>query len=192
MTDTKDTANPRVVNGYAIRARADLLDADLRYADLRGADLTFADLRGANLTGADLTDADIRNANLRGANLSNATMPAIAHVPATGAFTAWKATRCATIELRIPADAQRTGSYVGRKCRASHAVVVAYYDYAGRILAPTHLGIVERRSIYDRNFLYPLPGETVRPSSYNDDPRVESAPGIHFFMTRAEAIDYPK
>ena len=70
------------VNGYEIKAGADLRDADLRGAnlqdaDLRGANLQDADLwranlRGANLGGANLQDADLRGADLRSANLRGA------------------------------------------------------------------------------------------------------------------------
>ena len=31
------------------------------------------------------------------------------------------------------------------------------------------------------------PGATVRPDSYDDNPLVECAPGIHFFLTKEEA-----
>ena len=38
-----------LVNGYEIKAGADLRGVDLRRADLRGVDLSDADLRGADL-----------------------------------------------------------------------------------------------------------------------------------------------
>ncbi|MAD98964.1 MAG: hypothetical protein Unbinned200contig1002_26 [Prokaryotic dsDNA virus sp.] len=62
------------VNGYEIKADADLIGADLYGADLEGANLYGADLEGANLYGADLRGADLRHANLIGANLSGADL----------------------------------------------------------------------------------------------------------------------
>jgi len=169
---------------------ADLRNANLRYAKLRyavlaGVDLTGADLRGANLTGADLhradlPGADLTGADLRGANLTGAVLAGagglhyVAAVPAEGSFKAWKKLLCGVVcELLIPADARRTGSYVGRKCRASKAVVVS------------GLGV----SLYDELTHYAV-GATVVPDSYDPDPSVECTNGVHFFMTRKEAEVY--
>ena len=52
------------VNGYEIKAGADLRRADLQGAKLQGADLQGADLRGADLQGAKLQDANLRRADL--------------------------------------------------------------------------------------------------------------------------------
>ena len=41
-----------------------------------------------------------------------------------GTVAAWKKAKGAVLKLEIPADAQRTSSLVGRKCRASAAVVL--------------------------------------------------------------------
>ena len=60
------------VNGYEIKAGADLRDADLRGANLQDADLWRANLRGANLGGANLRSANLRGADLRSANLRGA------------------------------------------------------------------------------------------------------------------------
>ena len=60
------------INGYEIKAGADLMGANLRGADLRGADLKDADLRCADLMGANLRGADLRDADLRCANLDYA------------------------------------------------------------------------------------------------------------------------
>ena len=62
------------VNGYKIKAGADLRGADLRGAYLRDADLQGAYLRGADLRDADLQGAYLRGADLRGADLRGANL----------------------------------------------------------------------------------------------------------------------
>ena len=151
----------KTINGYEIKP---------------GADLRGADLSGKDLSGADLSGADFRYAILRGAKL-----PAVkVDIPPIGtAFTGWKKCRGgALVELTVPADADRTASLVGRKCRAEFAVVKAVH------------GAEEGVSIYDSVTRYVV-GETVRPNGFNDDIRIEGAKGIHFFETREEAERYP-
>jgi hypothetical protein len=150
--------------------------ANLRGANLRGAYLPFANLQGANLAGANLQGANLRGANLRGANLQGANLQG-AHlppfqIPQTGPLEVWKSCRGTLIKLLIPADAPRTASLVGRKCRAGYAVVLA------------GSGV----SSHDPRVKY-TPGATVQPvgDPYDPDPRIEWAPGIHFFLTREEA-----
>ena len=62
------------VNGYEIKAGANLCVASLYGANLYGADLTRANLYGANLCGANLCGADLTRANLYGANLQEANL----------------------------------------------------------------------------------------------------------------------
>ena len=155
-----------------------LSEADLRGADLRGADLRGADLRGAYLSEADLRGADLRGAKLSGADLSEAVYLAFSLVPEQGEFTAFKKLKGGAIaELLIPADAKRTSSLVGRKCRASKAIVIAIDN--GK----------EGVSFHDRTFVYKV-GETVSVDNFDDDIRVECTTGIHFFITRREAEEY--
>jgi hypothetical protein len=45
------------------------------------------------------------------------------------------------------------------------------------------------RSHHDKEFTYTL-GQVVSEPKYDDDIRVECAPGIHFFMTKEEAVAY--
>jgi hypothetical protein len=44
-------------------------------------------------------------------------------------------------------------------------------------------------SLYDSRFIYTL-GAWVEEPNYDGDPRVECVSGIHFFMTKEEAIAY--
>jgi hypothetical protein len=162
---------------------ADLYGADLRSANLYGANLRSANLSGANLYGADLRGANLYGANLRDADLSGADLSPSSLVPQEGDFTAFKKLEGGKIaKLLIPADAKRVSSLVGRKCRASHAVVLEI-TYNG---VPDPDG--EGRSSHNSAFKYKV-GETVR-ADLNDDIRIECASGIHFFITRKEAEKY--
>ena len=164
-------------------ARANLNDADLRDADLSRADLIWANLSDADLSRANLSDADLicadlsradlRHANLSGVNLRGAKLPPF-NIPQECELTVWKKGSDGLIKLLIPHDAKRTGSLVGRKCRAEFAKVL--WTETGEPIPGKYKG----------DCIY-TPGEMVYPDSYNDDPRVECTHGIHFFLTREEA-----
>ena len=176
-----------------------LLGADLRYADLRGADLRGADLRGAclcdaclcdaNLYGACLLGADLRDADLRGANLSELTVAKISILPDEGDIIGWKKALALDgapiiVKLLIPADAQRSNA-TGRKCRASTARVLDLQDKQGNSLPPDTTAY----SSFDPDFTYKK-GETVHVEDFDTNRWNECAPGIHFFITRIEAVKY--
>ena len=170
--------------------RADLRDADLGGADLRGADLRGADLRGADLRGADLCGADLRGTNLRDADLRGADLDEAVNVnvplmcPEKGSFTGFKKVRGNYIvELEILADAMRS-SATGRKCRCSKAKVVSITNPDGSNARKT-----SACSGWDPNFIYSV-GEVVEVKDFDTNRWNECAPGIHFFITRQEAIDY--
>jgi len=162
-----------------------LSDAYLRRANLSGADLSDADLSGADLSGAYLRRANLIGANLIGANLSDDVKQYSKHsiVPESGEFTGYKKLSLGEIAmLRIPASAQRVGGLTGRKCRASEATVLSIVDANGNTV---ETGV----SSHDTTFTYTI-GKTVIPSAFNTDIRIECAEGIHFFITKQEAIDY--
>ena len=173
---------------------ADLSDADLSDADLSDADLRCANLRGADLSDADLSDADLsaadlRGANLHGANLSELTVAQTSILPDEGDIIGWK--KAITLDgapiivkLLIPADAQRSNA-TGRKCRASTARVLDLQDKQGNSLPPDTTAY----SSYDPDFTYQK-GETVHVEDFDTNRWDECAPGIHFFITRIEAIEY--
>ena len=166
-------------------ADANLMRANLTGAYLTGAYLARADLAGADLTGADLTGADLAGANLMRANLASAYLPPLAVQLPDGEFTAWKRVRGDVIlELRIPADARRTASLVGRKCRADAARVVSASHPDGT----AHAG-VRFVSLYSETFAYVV-GEVVTEPWYDGDIRRECTAGVHFFATRDEAVAY--
>lgn len=155
-------------------------NADFSNASLENACFLGANLKNANLKNANLRGADFKDAFLRGANLSGAILPAYMVCPEKGSFIAYKALRNkVTAVLEVPAEAKRTSSLIGRKCRAEFV----------RVLKLINCTCEYGMSFYDPSVVYRV-GEMVYPDAYNDDIRVESAPGIHFFMTRKEAKNY--
>ena len=180
--------------------RADLSGADLSGANLFGANLSGANLSGANLFGANLFGADLSRANLFGANLfgadlsradlSGADLKEAKDVnypiacPEKGSFTAFKKVRGEYIvELEVPADALRS-SASSRKCRCSHAKVISITNRDG---TPTNVEVVYSK--HDSSFGYKV-GEIVKVNNFDTNRWNECAPGIHFFITRQEAVDY--
>ena len=189
---------------HADLSHADLRDADLRHADMRYADLHYADLheanlcgvdlRGANLYGADLQGADLRYASLYDANFDGArnippsVIAKTSILPDEGDFIGWKQARDVNnapviVKLLIPADAQRSNATT-RKCRASEAEVLDIQNPDGESLDG-----VTANSKYDKDFIY-RKSETVHVDDFDMNRWNECAPGIHFFITRQEAVDY--
>ena len=198
--------------------RADLTGADLTGADLTGADLTGANLTGADLTGAnlyranlyranlyranlyraDLTGANLYRADLTGADLTGADLTGADYIekaknlfypiacPESGAFIGWKKARIkgscveCIVKLEISEDAMRS-SATGRKCRCSKATVLEVQDLEGKVL--------EKSAVSDRdsNFQY-IPGTVVSVPDFDENRWNECSTGIHFYITREEAV----
>ena len=153
-----------------------LRNANLSGANLRGANLRDANLREANLDGANLDGANLRGANLRDANLSNCKgLAQFIVAPQVGQFIGFKKVDDVIVTLMIPADAKRVNAYSSRKCRAEFAYVLAR---EGELLGEAYGG-----------FQYPRSGLVI-PDSYDPDPRVVCGHGIHFFITREEAVEW--
>ena len=177
---------------------ADLYGADLRCANLYGADLRGADLRCTNLHGANLRGADLRGANLRGTrNLTESLGWDVVYaesriLPDEGDVIGFKKVwakdsdgeKCvpAIAKLRIPATAKRSHAF-GRKCRASEAEVLELVTRDGQPVEAAY-------SSHDYRFEYKV-GQTVRPEKEFDTEWMdECRSGIHFFITRIEAVNY--
>ena len=164
--------------------RAYLYGADLRSANLCDADLRGADLRSANLCSANLCDADLSDAKNTDKIVWNAhTAFYPLQCPETGSFIGYKKAAGKIVMLEICADAKRS-SATSRKCRCSKA----------KVLSITHLdgsdsGLTEVRSDYSKEFVYCV-GETVEVPDFDENRWNECAPGIHFFVTREEAVKY--
>ncbi len=171
---------------------ANLSDADLSDADLSDADLSDAYLGGANLSGADLRYADLSHADLSDANHVQLSIAKTSILPDEGDIIGWKKAwtddtmppKSVIVKLLIPADAQRSNA-TGRKCRASKARVLDLQDKQGNSLPPDTTAY----SGHDTDFTYKK-GETVHVEDFDTNRWNECAPGIHFFITRIEAVEY--
>ena len=182
---------------YADLRYADLSDANLRYADLSNANLKWADLTGADLRYADLTEvdlscADLRNSDLRGADLSNADLSYAKYnfgtegyniaCPEKGSFIGYKKANGCLIELLILEDSKRS-SATTIKCRCDKAKVLDIEDIE------TGEKVNSVSSEYDENFIYKV-GEIVKVDDFDNDRWNECGTGIHFFVNKANAINY--
>lgn len=148
------------------------------------ADLCRADLHGADLYGADLSGADLYGADLYGANLcsaENLNIPLAC--PDTGSFIGWKKASGLIVKLLIPSDAKRL-SATGRKCRCNKSKVLEIQNLDGSMAE-----VLDVRSGYDPNFNYRL-GSVVKVDDFDENRWYECSTGIHFFITREEAVAY--
>lgn len=102
--------------------------------------------------------------------------------PEHGLFIGYKLVHDYLIKLEIPASAKRS-SATGRQCRCSKAKVLEITNItSGRKI----------KSIYNKNQYgaeYTI-GEMVYPDSYDNNRWNECSHGIHFFITKQEALDY--
>ena len=160
--------------------KANLSGTDLCEANLRRADLCEADLNGACLKGADLNGACLEGANLSEEQLSR-FFPICC--PEYGAFIGWKTAYNRIIKLEICEDAKRSSAF-GRKCRASKARCLAIENLDGH-----DSGLLEIGSQYDEHFVYRV-GKISEVKNFDEDRTRECAPGIHFFITRQEAVNH--
>ena len=162
---------------------ADLSGANFRGADLRGANFRGADFRGADLREADLREADLSGANFRGANFRNASIYFPIACPESGGFIGYKKAAGYIVKLKILEDAKRS-SATSRKCRCDKAEVVAIENSDGTVASVDSVA-----SNRDRSFIYKI-GEIVSVDNFDDNRWNECTAGIHFFITRDEAVLY--
>ena len=153
--------------------------------DCEGWEKMRADLSGANLSRANLSGAYLSRAYLSGANLSGAVNLLVPIAcPDTGSFTAYKkAGNSLIVKLEIPEDAHRS-SATGRKCRCDKARVLEIQNLDG-----SKSGVTCVQSKFDPRFVYKV-GCVVEEPDFCEDRFNECAPGIHFFITREEAVNY--
>lgn len=85
------------------------------------------------------------------------------------------------IKLSIPEDAKRSSAY-GNKCRCDKAKVLNITTFGGEKRAAAI-------SWYSPDFVYEVNKEVSVPD-FDEDRWHECAPGIHFFMSEKEALDY--
>lgn len=153
-------------------------NVNMKTASMRYCDMTGCDIRGANLFGAVL-----EHAKLDGIISDERTQWFRMHCPEKGAILGYK--KCVNdrlVQLLIPADAKRTSATLP-SCRCSKAKVLTIKSF------DSTEEFDEAWSLVDENFVYHK-GEWVEVSDFNEDRWMDSTTGIHFWMSREEAIRY--
>ena len=169
---------------YANLSYADLSDANLRGANLRGANLSYADLRYANLS-----DANLRYANLSDADLSDANLSCADLTGAKGSLIEYRTGKVLTddiigfkkckndviVKLLIPRGAI-VFSINGNKCRTNKAKVLEIEGADRAISSYKYMSyyVGDEFTVYNFDCIY----------------NKECGEGIHFFMTKEEAVRY--
>lgn len=174
-------------------ARAVIENVLLDGCSMKGADFRNADMKTASMRYCDMTNCDIRGASLYGAVLEHAVLQGIVsdentrwfrmHCPEKGAILGYK--KCVNdrlVQLLIPADARRTSATLP-SCRCSKAKVLTIKSF------DSSEEFEEAWSLVDENFVYRR-GEWVEVKDFNEDRWMDSTTGIHFWMSREEAIAY--
>lgn len=158
-------------------------DASLQEANLKCAVMRYNDLTGADIRGANLMCAVLEHAKLDGIIHDGHTKFFDLYCPAKGAFLGYK--KCFNdrlVQLLIPADAKRSSATMN-SCRCSKAKVLTIksFDYQEEY--------EEAWSLVDENFVY-RKGQWVEVPDFDEDRWNDSTTGIHFWMTREEAMAY--
>ena len=154
--------------------------------------------KNATLIGTVLRNNNLENVDLRGANLYSASLEGTGackayvnkdtkwfdlYCPPKGAFVAYK--KCVfdrILMLLVPKDAKRSSATLPT-CRCDKAKVLKISSI------DEQESYQEAWSLVDEDFVYRV-GEWVYASGFNDDRFMDSTYGIHFWMTREEAIKY--
>lgn len=127
--------------------------------------------------------ANLREAILNDAKTNESTAFFAMACPEAGAFIGYKKASNYIIKLQITENAKRS-SATTRKCRCSEAKVLSITNLDG-----SETSIKSVASNYNKNFVYTV-GEIVKEPDFNENRWVECSKGIHFFITRGEAVNY--
>ncbi len=154
----------------------------------RGSNLRRASFRFSNLTRADVSGADLYAAVLENTQLDDVIFDAdtrfyALYCPEEGPFIGFK--KCFNdrlVALYIPKESQRT-SATKNSCRTDRALVVSITSFDG------DQSYTEATSLVDENFIY-RKGQWVSAENFDPDRWNDSTGGIHFWLTREEAIGY--
>ena len=160
-----------------------LYEVSFEHADLKGCSMRRCNLEGACLKGADLFSAILEKANVNRVLTDSETKWFQLRCPEKGAFIGYK--KCLydrIVTLYIPEDAKRSSATLPT-CRCSKAKVLRISNFSDTERYQ------EAWSLVDENFVYKL-GEWVEIFNFNEDRWMDSTTGIHFWMSRKEAMNY--
>lgn len=191
--DFSFTSFQNVVLNNADFAGSSLANARFDGCPLHQCTFTDADLRCASMRHCDFSGSSLRGANLYDAILERATLTAVAtdertkwfrlHCPAHGPFVAFK--KCFNdriVQLLVPADAKRTSATLP-SCRCDKARVLKITNFAQTEEYDEAWSLVDDQFVYRR-------GQWVTVADFNEDRWCDSTTGIHFWLTRKEAMAY--
>lgn len=147
------------------------------------ADLKGANLKDANLKDANLSCADLKGADLTGTIYNECTAFFALCCPEEGSFIGFKKAHGKIVKLQILKSAKRS-SATSRKCRCSKAKVISITNTDG-----SESGLEKVDSDRDASFVYEV-GKTVSVDNFDENRWNECSTGIHFFITRDEAVRY--
>lgn len=156
-------------------------------SDLSGADFEHARLYDIKIHHSDLYYADLRTANMSNVRYDESTPFLAMQCPEEGSFVGWKAavsedkSMYVILKVLIPDDALRT-SGTGRQCMASKITVLDIQDIEGNSLQEK-----SALNLYDFKYEYKK-GETAAAKYYSGNRWDNSEKGIHFWITREEAL----
>lgn len=177
--------------------------AYLDYADLKYANLTYATIKHSSLYYANLSNATIEytlftNSDIDGVLFDNAKGNNIEYrkgIILTESIIGYK--KCRSFEhhdvivtLEIPKDAI-VFSINGDKCRTNKAKVISINLIEDEDIEVNraHSSSIIKYYGYDYYLSYYI-GDEINIKNFNYQYNVECAEGIHFFMTKEEAIKY--
>ncbi|WP_300280296.1 pentapeptide repeat-containing protein [Peptacetobacter sp.] len=162
---------------------ADLSNSNFKNCTMHGTNLRYTNLENIDLSGADIFCANLEEAKMDGIKTDENTKHYKMICPETGAFLGWKTCfNKRLVRLLIPADARRTSSTMNT-CRCDKAKVISISD------SDEKEKFDEAVSYVDGDFVYKV-GEMVYAKGFNPDRWRDSTGGIHFFMTKEEALGY--
>lgn len=168
---------------YATFMDAILTDVNCLGTQFVETDFSYGTLEGVDFSGANLSRASFKHAFLKDI-LHDADTAFFAQAcPEEGSFIGYKKASNKIVKLLILEDAERS-SATTRKCRCSKAKVLSITNLDG-----SKAGVTSVASDYTSTFVYEV-GKTVEVENFCEDRWRECAPGIHFFLTRAEAVNY--
>lgn len=189
--------NGAVMNGASFK-HAHISDSTFTSARLIGSVFYHSNIMLCNMAGANLHNSSFIHTHLNAVNLTYVNLD-YSHLicvtglpelvcPEKGSFIGFKQAHynpnkyTCIVELEILEDAMRS-SATSRKCRCSKAKVLSISTLDGELLDCTAY------SDHDSDFEYKV-GEIVEVDNFDTNRWNECAPGIHFFITRQEAVDY--
>ncbi len=170
--------------------RGNFQDADMWGVSAQGGNFQKSDMRGVdaqegNFPWADMRGVDARRGNFRDANFKEASLDGVKidyrtiglQAAPEGTLIGWGKKGGKIVKLEIPADARRSCA-TSRKHRAEY-VICLEVEGGGEAIVESEYG----KTIY-------RPGEIVRCHEWDPDRWNECGGGIHFFLSKEEAVSW--